>query len=338
MKKKIFAALLAFTMVFAFTACGGGSSDGGDGGESAEAIHLSLGHTNNTEHHYQQLSENFAQLVSEKTGGSIVIDIYPAEQLGSGQEQMEYVKSGTQDMCLNPDAYMANYDPMFNAIEMPFAITSWDQVRNLPGSEAAKTLEAAAEAQGIKILGWSANGMRVFSTTKEVNSPADLSGLKIRCGSAELINAMITALNAQPTTLSMSDIYNGVQTGICDGQENPTANIMGFKLYEVTPYIAVTHHQYCAEPLYMNLDKFNSLSEEQQQALLEAAAEACAADVEVVASGEEGDLKAMEEEYGCTITYPDQAAFEEVFAPVTQSFYDKYGADFQALCEQIKAL
>ena len=336
MKKKVFAALLALVMVFALTACGGGSSSGG-GGESTEPIHLSLGHTNNTEHHYQVLSETFAKLVEEKTGGQIIIDIYPAEQLGSGQEQMEYVISGTQDLCLNPDAYMANYEPMFNAIGMPYAITSWDQVRKIPGSEPAKVLEGLAEAQGVKIVGWSANGMRVFSTTKEVNSPADLSGLKIRVGSAELINAMITALNAQPTTLSMSDVYNGVQTGICDGQENPTANIMGNKLYEVTPYIAVTHHQYVSEPLYMNLAKFNSLTEEQQQAILETGAEACAADIEAVASGEEADLAKMEE-LGCTITYPDEAAFEAVFAPVTESFYAKYGDEFKALCEQVKAL
>lgn len=330
--KKIISAILVLAMTFALAACG---SNGGN--EEVEAIHLSLGHSNNTDHHYQVMAESFAKMVEEGTDGAVIVDIYPAEQLGSGVEMLEGVIAGTQDMVIGPDAFLANYDPMWNAIGMPYAIKDWDQVRAIPGSDAAKTLEASAEAQGVKVLGWAANGMRVFSATKEINSPADLAGLKIRCGSAELITAMLTALNCQPTNLSMSDVYNGVQTGICDGQENPTANIIGSSLYEVTPYIAVTHHQYVSEPLVMNLAKFESLTEDQQNVILEAAAKAAADDVEAVAAGEEDDFKFLEEN-GCTITYPDTAEFAKIWEPVTEDFCNKYGDDFRALVESIKAL
>lgn len=73
---------------------------------------------------------------------------------------------------------------------------------------------------------------------------------------------MLTALNANPTTLSMSDTYSGLQTGIVSAQENPTSNIIGSKFYEVQKYLAVTHHQYVSEPLIMNKAKFDSLSPE----------------------------------------------------------------------------
>lgn len=185
------------------------------------------------------------------------------------------------------------------------------------------------------ILGWAANGFRVVTSNNEINSPADFSGLKVRVGSAKLIADMLTALNANPTTLSMSDTYSGLQTGIVSAQENPTSNIIGSKFYEVQKYLAVTHHQYVSEPLIMNKAKFDSLSPELQQILLDAAKEVCAADVKSVSESEASDLKFIEEQ-GVTITYPDLTAFEEALAPVTESYCKQYGEEFTALYNQLK--
>lgn len=146
---------------------------------------------------------------------------------------------------------------------------------------------------------------------------------------------MLTALNANPTTLSMSDTYSGLQTGIVSAQENPTSNIIGSKFYEVQKYLAVTHHQYVSEPLIMNKAKFDSLSLELQQILLDAAKEVCAADVKTVSESEASDLKFIEEQ-GVTITYPDLTAFEEALAPVTESYCKQYGDEFTALYNQLK--
>ena len=266
MKKKLVSLLVLAVLAFSLTACGGG------GGSSEEAIHLSLGHTNNTDHHYQVLSESFKEIVEEKTGGQIVIDIYPAEQLGSGAEMLEGVIAGTQDIVLDPDAYLANYDPMFNALGMPYVFKSWDDVKALPGSEGAAQLEAVANEQGMEILGWAANGFRVFTSNDPIEKPEDMAGLKIRTGNATLIADMLTELGASATTLSVSDTYSGIQTGIVDGAENSQTNVIGSKWYEVQKYVATTHHQYTNEPLIMNKAKFDSLTEEQQQILKDAAA------------------------------------------------------------------
>lgn len=343
MKKRFTSLVLASVLTLALTACGGDTAQSqAPGGESqvptndGKAINLSLGHTNNLEHHYQTLAEDFAKIVSEQTNGQITIDIYPAEQLGSGVEMLEGVKSGTQDMVLDPDAYLANYDPIFNTIGMPYVFDDWDAVKAFPETDSAKILEKAAQDQGMVILGWAANGFRVTTSKTPINSPADFSGLKIRVGSAKLISDMLTALNASPTTLSMSDTYNGIQTGIVDGQENPTSNIIGSKFYEVQPYLAVTHHQYVSEPLIMNKAKFDSLSADVQQILLTAAKEVCAADVEHCANAEADDL-ALIESNNVTITYPDLEPFKAAMEPVTQSYCDQYGEDFTNLLEQIKA-
>lgn len=345
MKKNFVALLLAFTMILSLAACGSpnanqtqnpnaGTTDAPQ--NDGKTITLTLGHTNNTEHHYQTLSESFKKIVEEKTNGQVQIQIYPAEQLGSGVEQMEAVKTGTQDLCLNPDAYLANYDPIFNTIGMPYVFENWEAVKAFPNTESAKTLEEYAKGQGMVILGWAANGFRVTTSKTEINSPADFSGLKIRVGSAKLISDMLTALNASPTTLSMGDTYNGIQTGIVDGQENPTSNIIGSKFYEVQPYLAVTHHQYVSEPLIMNKAKFDSLPADIQQILLDAGKEVCAADVETCANAEEADL-AFIESNNVTITYPDLKPFMEAMEPVTQSYCEQYGEEFTTLLNNIKA-
>ena len=335
MKRSIIALIMALAMILTLVACGNSNGDNNNGGNDVKAIQLSLGHTNNTDHHYQVLAESFKKIVEEKSNGQLIINIFPAEQLGSGSEMLESVKSGTQDMVLDPDAYLANYDPLFNVIAMPYVFTSWDHVLTFADSDVAATLNTAIEKQGMTILGWAANGFRVVTSNNEINSPADFSGLKVRVGAAKLIADMLTALNANPTTLSMSDTYSGLQTGIVSAQENPTSNIIGSKFYEVQKYLAVTHHQYVSEPLIMNKAKFDSLSPELQQILLDAAKEVCAADVKTVSESEASDLKFIEEQ-GVTITYPDLTAFEEALAPVTESYCKQYGDEFTALYNQLK--
>lgn len=232
MKRSIIALIMALAMILTLVACGNNNGDNNNGGNDVKAIQLSLGHTNNTDHHYQVLAESFKKIVEEKSNGQLIINIFPAEQLGSGSEMLESVKSGTQDMVLDPDAYLANYDPLFNVIAMPYASLPGIHVLTFADSDVAATLNTAIEKQGMTILGWAANGFRVVTSNNEINSPADFSGLKVRVGSAKLIADMLTALNANPTTLSMSDTYSGLQTGIVSSSGKSHLLSFGSKFYE----------------------------------------------------------------------------------------------------------
>ena len=149
MKRSIIALIMALAMILTLVACGNSNGGNNNGGNDVKAIQLSLGHTNNTDHHYQVLAESFKKIVEEKSNGQLIINIFPAEQLGSGSEMLESVKSGTQDMVLDPDAYLANYDPLFNVIAMPYAFTSWDHVLTFADSDVAATLNTAIEKQGM---------------------------------------------------------------------------------------------------------------------------------------------------------------------------------------------
>lgn len=341
MKKRIIAFVMAVFMLTALCACGSKPAETSAAAPAAEKtadpVHLSLGHTANTSHHYQVLSESFKSIVEEKTNGAVIIDIYPAEQLGSGVEMLESVKTGTQDIVIDPDAYLGNYDTIFNVIGMPYQFSDWNQFKAIIGTEVTDKLEQSAEGLGLKIIGWAANGMRVFTTNNEITSPESFKGLKIRAASTRINQDIVTALGAEPTTLSMSELYNGISTGIVDGQENPTNNIISNKLYEVQKYITVTHHQTVSEPMIMNLAKFNSLTAEQQQIILDAAKEVCAADVDTVAASEEADFELLKEK-GCVISYPDLAPFQEIMAPIIETYCSEFGEEFTALYNAVQTI
>ena len=223
--KKVLALVLALAMVVSLAACGGGSSNNGS---STKALELTLGHTNNTEHHYHTLSEAFKKAVEAYSNGAIKVNVFPAEQLGSGQAMLENVKSGTQDIVLDPDAYLANYNDLFNVCSLAYLYSDWTQTDAFLQSEARTILEKAAEDSGFIILGWTANGFRYFTMKNEIKSAADFQGKKLRCGSNQLVIDLFSALGMAPTSLSMSDTYNGISTGTVDGQENSLANIVGF--------------------------------------------------------------------------------------------------------------
>lgn len=314
----------------------GQSTTSNQANDSTKVIELKLGHSGSTTHHYQATAEKFAQIVSQKTNGQIKISIFPADQLGAGPNELESVKVGTQDLVITPDAFLANVDPLFNALGMPYQFSSWDQVKKIPGSNAAKFLEDKLKAKGLVLLGWNANGFRLMTSKKPIVEPQDLKGMKFR-GAAKLITDVLATLGANPTNVAMAETYSALQTGTIDGQENPTTNIISNKLYEVQKYLALTRHQYVTEPLVMNKAKFDSLSPEFQKILLDAGAEVAAQDVQATLDSESKELEQLKQK-GMQVTEPDIPVFKAAVQPVYDKYAQANGADWGKLINMIKEI
>ena len=188
---RVVATLLVMILAFAGCSAPGENSDqSSEGNASGETYEFTLGHSGSTDHHYQISAEKFAEIISEKTDGAIKINIFPSSQLGAGPDQLESVMIGTQDMVITPDAFLANHDPLFNVMGMPYQITSFDQVKKFPESEIAAALEEKAKENEIVVLGWMANGFRLVTSNAPIESPDDMEGLKMRIGSAKLISTL----------------------------------------------------------------------------------------------------------------------------------------------------
>ena len=270
--KKFWSLLLSVAMVASLAACGGSSSSGSTSGDAAntgdsantEAVHFKLSHPSAEGGPYDLMSKKFAELVEEKSGGKYVIDIFAANALGSQEEVLDAVSLGTLDMAVTSDDILAKYAPEWGYVGLPFLFDDVDDVDENLNGELGAYLSGKLEDKGMFVISFFENGFRNITANKEINVPQDLAGLKIRVMTNEPLRAMFTNAGAVITNVSFSELYQALQLGTCEAEENPFANIRDKKFYEVQSYMCVTMHSHTAEPLVMSKELFDSLSAEDQ--------------------------------------------------------------------------
>ena len=297
-------------------------------------VTLSLNHVGATTHPYQYGSERFAELVSEKTGGRIAVEVYPASQIASGAKSIEFVQMGTLDIALESTMSAENFVPEIGVLNLPFLFENADQAFTVLDGDVGDELRAAAEAKGFKILCWMYNGFRdISNSVKPITGPEDLKGLKIRVPESQVFLKTFETLGAVPTPMAVSEVFTAMQLKTVDGQENPSAIFVNNKYNEVNDYYSVTHHIFTAEPLIMSLDKFNSFSGDDQKALLVAAQEAAEYQRKLAIDSADQELQQIKDAGVNVNVVDDMSTFKTAVQPVYEAFKDQYGT----LIEEIQA-
>ena len=328
--KKFWSLLLSVAMVASLAACGGSSSGGSTSGDAAntgdsantEAVHFKLSHPSAEGGPYDLMGKKFAELVEEKSGGKYVIDIFAANALGSQEEVLDAVSLGTLDMAVTSDDILAKYAPEWGYIGLPFLFDDVDDVDENLNGELGAYLSGKLEDKGMFVISFFENGFRNITANKEINTPQDLAGLKIRVMTNEPLRAMFTNAGAVVTNVSFSELYQALQLGTCEAEENPFANIRDKKFYEVQSYMCVTMHSHTAEPLVMSKELFDGLSAEDQAMFQEAGLEASK-----WAYQHAKDTDAENREYlegQMTVIDPDRELWKEFAAETNASYEANY--------------
>ena len=328
--KKFWSLLLSVAMVASLAACGGSSSGGSTSGDAAntgdsantEAVHFKLSHPSAEGGPYDLMSKKFAELVEEKSGGKYVIDIFAANALGSQEEVLDAVSLGTLDLAVTSDDILAKYAPEWGYVGLPFLFDDGDDVDENLNGELGAYLSGKLEDKGMFVISFFENGFRNITANKEINTPQDLAGLKIRVMTNEPLRAMFTNAGAVVTNVSFSELYQALQLGTCEAEENPFANIRDKKFYEVQSYMCVTMHSHTAEPLVMSKELFDGLSAEDQAMFQEAGLEASK-----WAYQHAKDTDAENREYlegQMTVIDPDRELWKEFAAETNASYEANY--------------
>ncbi|WP_341368207.1 TRAP transporter substrate-binding protein [Yoonia sp. BS5-3] len=287
---------------------------------NAQDVILRLGHTGAPTHHYQTISELFAQTVSERSNGEIQIDVYPADQLGKQLEAVEGTMLGTQDIFLVSDTVLSNWVPDMGILNLPFLFSSLDDVHEVLEGPVGDQLETKMEGTGAVVIGWWMGGLRnITNNVQPITDPSQLDGVKIRVPEGEVFVETFKAMGANPVVISFGELYSALQLGTADAQENPPAHILTQKFYEVQAYTSRTAHIYLGSPLIMNEALLESLSDEHREIILTAATEMAAVHLQMVNDLEDAqwaELAAL----GNQINEVDPAPFREATAPVIEMF------------------
>lgn len=237
---------------------------------SLAAVTLKLGHIAEPENPYGQGADHFAKLVSERTKGEVIIQVYPSSQLGNQRDLVEGLTFGTVDMTLTGTAVLGNFIPEVAVFDLPFIF------RDIP--HAYKALDTVGmelckkgEARGMITLAIWENGVRHMTNNKlPIKEPTDMKGLKMRVMEQPVYIEMMKVLGASPTPMAMSELYTALQKGVIDGQENPLAHIATKRFYEVQKFISLSGHTYASEPLLISTIAWKKLSKEQQDIVRQA--------------------------------------------------------------------
>ncbi|MCD8230962.1 MAG: TRAP transporter substrate-binding protein [Clostridiales bacterium] len=224
----------------------------------------------------QIYAEKFAEEVEELSDGAMRIQVYANSSLGGDTELLESCMTGDIPFVVQNTAPQVSYLPRLCLFDLPCVFDSIDELHEVLDNEAfmEKINEIYAE-KGIELLGMSDQDFRVMTSNKKVETLEDFSGIKIRTMENSYHMAFWKAIGANPTPMSFSEVYIGLQQNTIDAQENPYEVIVSNKFYEQQDYIIQTNHLPHLLSLIVSEDFMDDLSEEQQEIIREAATIAC---------------------------------------------------------------
>ena len=309
--KKMLAFVLALMLTFAVVA-------------SAET--LQIGFENSLSEPIGQALVKWQELLAEKNV-DLTIELFPDSQLGNKTDIIDQMLLGEPVMTLADGAFFADYGvPDMGIVFGPFLFDNWDQCWKLVESDWWAEQCAKLNDMGIKMIAanW-AYGARHILTTKPVNTVDDLAGLQIRVPTNQIQTKGFEVLGATPVGMALGDVYTALQQGTIDGGENPLSTLYGRKHHEVAKYLIMDGHVLNFTNWVCSSMWFDSLTPEQQEALVETGKEAGVYNNQLQAEADEYYKGLMIEE-GVTVVEPTEEVLQG-FRDKAKAFYDE-GATF----------
>ena len=297
---------------------------------AAEAKNIRVGLTDplNTPHGAAMVL--FKEMLEKDTNGSIRVQLFPSLQLGQILEQIEGVKQGSQEMMMATPAWFSRFYPAIDVFSLPYLVKDWPSGERMFASPAtAEIWREAEKASGIKIAGFLPVGFRnVINKRREVQTLADMSGLKIRLQNSPVQIATFRALGANPVVVAWGETHQAVQTGMVDGLENSLPVLVSAKFADVAKNVTLTRHFFEHFLVFVNEKFYAGLSPQEKAAYDKAMAAARDKCLELVKQAEEASIAELRKAGAkvLELSPAEIAKFEAAVKPV----YDEFGKQFEA--------
>ena len=336
-RRSFLAAAGVSAAALALTACGGSKSTATSTATSAAAstapagdaaaaasdpkVTLVYAEVNPLDTIVGQTGSHFKEKVEELTGGSVVIDVQASGVLGSENDVLDAILGGSTSIDISRisafalTSYGCNKSKL---LSIPFTFENRAHFWNFANSELAPEFLNEPQELGLPVRGvfYGEEGFRHFFTVKPVSGIADFKGLKLRVSNDPVMNGMVEGLGANPTVVSFGELYSALQTGVVDGAEQPIANYKSNAFPEVANNLILDGHTLGAVQAVITDNAWNKLTENQQVAVMEAAADTQAFNADLSETAENKVLDELKSS-GCNvIDVPDKAPWQEACAKV----------------------
>lgn len=260
--------------------------------------------------------------------GRVEVQLFPNRQLGDDKEILEGLQFGTIDMGVITNAVVANLEPTYQLVDLPFLFGSAEQAHEVLDGDVGQQLAANLRDDGVISLGAAEGGFRnMINNTRPVRTPADVEGVKYRTMQNPVFIEMFSSLGGSPVPMAWGEVFTAMQQGTVDGLEIPASVVNSNNYADVTKYLSFTRHTYSAIHLLMSERSFEGLPADVQQAVQDAGRAAIAEQRRTVAAAE-ADIVAALTEKGMEINdIEDVGAFRAKVGPVYERFEPTIGAD-----------
>ncbi len=340
MKKRRLAAIFASTLLVAavaLTGCGGGGSDSNNQEQQAnsdgEVINIVFSHNQPVGTPEDIGAEAMKAKLEELLGDRVNVELYPAQQLGDLRAQAEATQMGDINITMQPVSTVTSFVDDIKVIDFPYLLPAdREQIFEVLDGELGREALDRLEPYGFKGLGFWFEGYKLFTTNgKEIHSPADFQGMKIRVMESSLLIAQYENWGATATPIAYAELYSALEQDTVDGEENPIQTIVSNNYQEVQSQIIQSYHGTMTYILMANLDWFNSLPEDVQEAIIEAEAYGREETRKAYAEQEQQYLDVVKNAEG--VNYYELTPEEiEAFKATVQPVYDSQtaGSEWQA--------
>jgi tripartite ATP-independent transporter DctP family solute receptor len=287
--------------------------------ENQPDVILKLGHGLDVIHPVHKAMVYMAEKVKEESGGKMIIEIFPNEQLGTEKECIEALQLGYQAMTKTSTAAMESFVPKLQIFGVPYLFRDSDHFWEFVKTPAGKQLLLEGQDKGLRGLCYYDAGARSFYAKKAINTPQDLKGMKVRVQNSLMSVKMIQAMGGSPTPVSWGELYTALDQGVVDAAENNPPSICTSRHYEVCKFYSLDEHTRLPDMLIISTKVWNSLSPQFQQILQEAADESVEYQRKIWAEAEQKDMATMVAA-GLKVSTPDK----ELFRQSVKSVWDEF--------------
>ncbi|MBY6111979.1 TRAP transporter substrate-binding protein [Halomonas sp. DP1Y21-3] len=294
---------------------------GAAGTAAAEDLAIAI-HTDPS-HAMFKIGERLKDTIESESDGELTVTLLGTE-VGGERDHLEGASYGEYAIALGGSMPMTLYAPEFAAADLPFVYDSSDQARKIYEGEIGEALNQSLIAKGnMRLVGLSARNPRNLTAKTPVETPEDVSEVRMRVPEIAPWVAVWGEIGALPSPIAWPEVYTSLQTGVIDMQENPVDNIYAGKLFEVQDYVSRTEHVYSFFHWLMNEDVYQELSDEHRDIVLSAIDDATTWGDQLVSDGQAELFEKLKEE-GMEVVEPDVAAFRQAARPAVEEIAQDY--------------
>ncbi len=278
----------------------------------------------------------FAKEVNEKSEGRINVTVLPAAQLGGDVEIIEQLQMNMVQIAIPPTATLGNFEPRVQILDLPFLLPSEEKMKTVLDGPAGRKILDTLDGHGMHAINfWGAGFRHMTNNVRPIEKPEDLKGIKMRTMQSPILLSTYRNFEANPTAMAYTEVYNGLQQNVIEGQENPIANITSKRFYEVQKYMTLTANAYHGYAAIVNEQAWNALPDDLKSVMTEAFDNGRDLARQLTNELEAKALENIAKHTQVTeLTDEQRAAFIEVSKPVHEQFRDTVTSDLLDLVYQ----